>query len=121
MASWRLKSKVNAIFKISDKEKYFKTHEAKIDFLILTSKSQGHFEARMWPPRDLFLKILDKKTCILTSMKQNRNFEIMTSHRPFAGQYVAFERYFSKINVIFKMFYPRNLKLDTHKPKYDIY
>ena len=68
MASWRLKSKVNAIFKISDKEKYFKTHEAKIDLLILTSKSQGHFEARMWPPRDhnqklvLFLKSLTKKT-----------------------------------------------------------
>ena len=76
MASWRLKSKVNAFFKISDKEKYFKTHEAKIDFLILTSKSQGHFEARMWPPRGhnpklmLFSKSLTQRTYILTPRKQ---------------------------------------------------
>ena len=65
----------------------------------------------MWPLGEskvnAVFQISDPKKNISKPMKQNRNFEIMTSQRPFGGQYVASKRSQSKNNIIFEILDPK--------------
>ena len=128
VASWRLESKAYVIFEIPDPKKItlFRNPWTKIDFFLFYPP-RGQFEARMWPQRNhklklmLLLKTLTQKTYISTPMKQKKRFWNMTSQRPLGGRFVASERSWSKTKAIFEMLYPRNLELDTQKPKNDTY